>query len=93
MMLNAPALEAVEDVRYAKLLGAILAGKEGREYLEFLIDAAWWDDPQQADIVKVQLAAAQAAQGLTGADPKRPEHETGETYSLQEWDKWLKQTK
>jgi hypothetical protein len=98
MMLNGPALEATEDVRYAKLLGAILGGKDGREYLEYLIDAAWWADPQQAEIVKVQLAAAQAAQGLTGTNPKdeKPEHEPGElaqTYSMTEWDKWLNRTK
>ena len=100
MMLNGPALEAVEDVRFAKLLGAILGGKEGREYLEFLIEAAWWEDPQQAEIVKVQLAAAQASQGLTGTDPSRsaeaPDHEPGELDQVTtkaEYDQWVKRMK
>lgn len=97
MMLNAPALEAVEDVRYAKLLGAILGAGDGREYLEFLINEAWWDNPQQAEIVKVQLAAAQASQGLTGTDPNRsepPKHEPGELgYSLKEFNAWRKPAK
>ncbi len=99
MMLNGPALEAVEDVRFAKLLGAILGGKDGREYLEFLIEAAWWNDPQQAEIVKVQLAAAQASQGLTGTDPQKsepPDHEPGEldqASSKAEYDQWLNRMK
>lgn len=79
MMLNAPALEATEDVRFAKLLGSILGGKDGAEYLEFLIDAAWWDDPEQADIVKIQLAAAQSVRGLAGVNPdETAKHEPGE---------------
>lgn len=71
--MNAPALEAMEDFRQAKLQGAIMGGKDGREYLEYLADQAWWDNPDQAAEVKTQIAASQANAGLPSNAPEGPD--------------------
>ena len=64
MLLNAPNLEASEDIRQAKLIGSILGGDKGREYLDWLVDMAWEDDPETAREVKTHIAAADASRGL-----------------------------
>ena len=45
---NIHALEAQEDVRHALLLGSLLAGKEGADYMKILNNIAWYDLPEVA---------------------------------------------
>ena len=72
MLLNAPTLEASEDLRQAKLIGSILGGDSGKEYLEWLVDMAWEDDPDTARDVKHHIASADTSRGLSSDAPEPP---------------------
>ncbi len=70
MLLNAPNLEAAEDLRQAKLIGSILGGDNGREYLEWLVDMAWDEDLEMAAHVKHHIASADTSRGLPSSPPE-----------------------
>ena len=69
-MLNIPALEAYDDLRQARLVGAIFGGEDGKEYIEQLIEIAWWHEPDQADSEKQALAIASAKHKPLSAPPE-----------------------
>lgn len=68
-MMNQPVLEAKEDLRQAKLTGAVLGASNGREYMEFLGQTAHWDDVMEFNRFCDQLAVAEAQRGLPGPTP------------------------
>ena len=64
MMMNVPVIEASEDIREAKLIGSVMGGNAGSDYLEYLADTALPYDPDKAYEIKTQIAVADEARGL-----------------------------
>lgn len=64
LMLNIESLQASDDLRQAKLMGAVFGGKNGSEYLEFLASMAHWDSPEDYESVRDQIAISDSSRGL-----------------------------
>ena len=73
LMMNIPSLEAQEDTRFAMLIGAVMGGQEGQDYLKALQDLAWWDEPQEVrDAMKTALDDSLRTQQAGTVDANRP---------------------
>ena len=70
LWLNISSLEALDDARQAKLVGAIFGGEDGRRYLENLIERAWWDEPDRVEQERESLAVAESKQERPVPRPK-----------------------
>ena len=67
---NVASMDAQEDLRMAVLVGAVFGGKDGREYLEHLADAALDGYPDLAERTKEMIQQADAKRGFPDDAPK-----------------------
>lgn len=76
LMMNVPVLEASEDIREAKLIGATMGGATGVDYLEHLADTALPYDPDKAYEIKIQMAVADDSRGIAHNEPPQPQDDS-----------------
>lgn len=62
LWLNIPALDANDDLRAVLSSSSALGGNGGHEYIEFLQDVAWMDEPEIRSEGKRMLDIAMAKQ-------------------------------
>lgn len=69
---NIKYIEAREQMKHLNMLGALLGGENGTEYIEMLIDTVYEEDEHKRENAKHALAASNAKRGDFMAPP--PDH-------------------
>lgn len=64
LYLNIGALEAKEDLRWLYNAGAMFGGEKSKPYVDSLIEMAWEEDDEMAQVTKQAFEAADSGRGV-----------------------------